>query len=353
MLCLTAHLRGGLTSLALLIALFTLGAVHPPCSWAQGAFLFAPPPQEQEAGTNGAPKATNEAPKPSDNGAGEALNQTHGVVVNESGHKTIVIRGDDAPPASQVTIDGGGHKTIVIRGDDSPPSQELTQGAGTPKTLIPSETPYWLQTDKAVEKPYWHFDQPKAERPYFWADETPEPAPYWRKVMDAEPAPYWQVKAESPESPYWELPKAEVPQEDKGQEPQSEIISAKTDDKKTISYYMYVDEKGITHLANAPTDPRYQEVTITVEIKLARGQGRLGSRFTHERLREHIMEAAISHNLDPALIAAVIKSESAFDAQAVSWAGAQGLMQLMPGTAREVGCRNPFDPRDNIMGGSR
>ncbi|MGZ5429944.1 MAG: lytic transglycosylase domain-containing protein [Thermoanaerobaculia bacterium] len=65
----------------------------------------------------------------------------------------------------------------------------------------------------------------------------------------------------------------------------------------------------------------------------------------------HILEAARARNVDPAFIAAVIKVESNGYAHAVSRKGARGLMQLMPATARRLGVRSPFDPRDNIRGG--
>jgi len=63
--------------------------------------------------------------------------------------------------------------------------------------------------------------------------------------------------------------------------------------------------------------------------------------------------AAQTHNLDPNLIASVIHAESNFDKNAVSHAGAQGLMQLMPETAAELGVTNAFDPEQNIMAASR
>jgi soluble lytic murein transglycosylase-like protein len=66
-----------------------------------------------------------------------------------------------------------------------------------------------------------------------------------------------------------------------------------------------------------------------------------------------IAEAAAEYDLDPALIRAVMRAESAFNPMVVSPAGAQGLMQLMPALAEEMGVVDVFDPRQNIMGGAK
>jgi hypothetical protein len=66
-----------------------------------------------------------------------------------------------------------------------------------------------------------------------------------------------------------------------------------------------------------------------------------------------VSQASAKYNLPRELIMAVIKAESDFQARAVSSAGAQGLMQLMPATARELGVKNSFDIRENIEGGVR
>jgi hypothetical protein len=68
---------------------------------------------------------------------------------------------------------------------------------------------------------------------------------------------------------------------------------------------------------------------------------------------QNVQKAAAKYDLSPALIKGLIRAESNFKVRAVSSAGAQGLMQLMPATAEELGVKNPFDIEQNIDGGTK
>ena len=78
--------------------------------------------------------------------------------------------------------------------------------------------------------------------------------------------------------------------------------------------------------------------------------------FTRDRMSEFdpfINDAAVRYKIPPALVRAVMHTESAFDPQALSHAGASGLMQLMPATARDMYVKDIFDVKENIEGGVR
>lgn len=101
--------------------------------------------------------------------------------------------------------------------------------------------------------------------------------------------------------------------------------------------YRYLDADGRLHFTNVPTNSNF---------RLYRSDGK------KPQLDSLIKHFAEKYSLDAALIKAVIRVESNFNPTVVSSKGAQGLMQLMPETASEVGVSNPFDPSQSIHGGS-
>jgi soluble lytic murein transglycosylase-like protein len=118
---------------------------------------------------------------------------------------------------------------------------------------------------------------------------------------------------------------------------------------ETREVYFFRDNKGVMHFTDAPTDQRFRPFKVRAQVFVGMGSSRVNPGV----LKPYILFAADKYQLDPALIMAVIRVESAFDQYAVSWAGAQGLMQLMPGTAQMMQVANVFDPFENILGGTR
>ena len=108
--------------------------------------------------------------------------------------------------------------------------------------------------------------------------------------------------------------------------------------------YRYQDEQGVWHFTNIKSDTRYK--------LFIRTPGREPTEYIKE-YEELIQQASERFRVDPFLIKAVIKAESDFDYQAVSNKGAQGLMQLMPETAYDMEVGDPFNPEENIFGGTR
>ncbi|MFP4085795.1 MAG: lytic transglycosylase domain-containing protein [Desulfobacteraceae bacterium] len=107
--------------------------------------------------------------------------------------------------------------------------------------------------------------------------------------------------------------------------------------------YCYEDENGVLHFTNVRTDSRYRI--------FSRSARRSPAQYI-EDFADIIRTASRKYQVDPCLIKAIIKAESDFDHMAVSHKGAQGLMQLMPQTAVAMAVQDPFDPKENILGGT-
>jgi len=126
--------------------------------------------------------------------------------------------------------------------------------------------------------------------------------------------------------------------------------------------YSYVDADGVVHFTTKPGAPNAKLYLKSESKNPATNAVRPGvvpfapqdrdvNRYT--RYDEHIRQAATLYQIPEQLVRAVIKVESDYDARAVSYAGARGLMQLMPGTAERLGVKDINDPRENIFGGVR
>lgn len=109
--------------------------------------------------------------------------------------------------------------------------------------------------------------------------------------------------------------------------------------------YAYVDENGVFHFTNVPGNPRYRLVERRTFSPFL-------SRFVSKYDKE-IQATCHQCGVDPDLVRSVIQVESDFNPLAISVKGAQGLMQLMPGTAQDLKVANPFNPRESIRGGVR
>jgi len=120
--------------------------------------------------------------------------------------------------------------------------------------------------------------------------------------------------------------------------------------------FAYGDAGGAVTLTNLKQPGRSSMFVITL-LKLDDDPGAPpgGSpvRMAPPDVARLVDAVAQSHGIEPALLLAVISAESGFRARAISPKGAQGLMQLMPATARRLGVRDPFDPEQNVRGGAR
>ena len=119
--------------------------------------------------------------------------------------------------------------------------------------------------------------------------------------------------------------------------------------------YRYVDANGVTHFTNAPqfTD-RPSRNSWNFYRKESRPENFAATANIHlpHAFGDIIRQNASAYRLEEALVRAVIKAESNYNPNSVSNKGARGLMQLIPETARLMQVNDPFDPAQNIRGGS-
>ncbi len=109
--------------------------------------------------------------------------------------------------------------------------------------------------------------------------------------------------------------------------------------------YMYIDGSGIVHFTNVPTSTDYK---VYIKEKPKKTNRRIYTR----KYDDFIKKAQKKYGVEFSLIKAVIKAESDFNERAVSKKGAKGLMQIMPANFKSLFVEDPFNPLQNIMGGT-
>ena len=113
--------------------------------------------------------------------------------------------------------------------------------------------------------------------------------------------------------------------------------------------FVYADKKGVLHFTNVPTSSQSSNYKVYIKENPKKPL-----ESYDEDLYDHVIsEASNKHGVPFPLLKALIKTESDFNPMAISSAGARGLMQLMPENIKTLNIKNPFDPRENIMGGTR
>jgi soluble lytic murein transglycosylase-like protein len=118
--------------------------------------------------------------------------------------------------------------------------------------------------------------------------------------------------------------------------------------------YKYVDSSGKVFFTDSAKNKKYKLVVSS--RKKARRSGKYSSKLLKQRRKKVepiVARVANKHQLDPKLLHAIILAESAYDHKAVSSAGAVGLMQLMPATAKQYGVTDRRNPSQSIEGGAR
>jgi soluble lytic murein transglycosylase-like protein len=120
-------------------------------------------------------------------------------------------------------------------------------------------------------------------------------------------------------------------------------------DRSDAANYMDVASDAVVRVETVPDPPK------PIVSETAHGSGALkatSTTLTRQEMNTILASAGTEHNIDADLLASVVKAESGGRVRAISRVGAQGLMQLMPTTAQQLGVQDAFAPKENIDGGT-
>ncbi len=173
-----------------------------------------------------------------------------------------------------------------------------------------------------------------------------QPAAKWQPVASASAATIAPITPASAQASLATAAKPSAPAAQGSRRVSGRVYTYK---RNGVTYASTTPPRGVATSSVRSIPYSYMEACFACGANPGVNFGRL--RLNTVAYQEEIAEAARLHGVDPAIVRAIIHAESAYNPRALSRVGAQGLMQLMPATARRFGVTNAFDARQNIHGG--
>ena len=175
---------------------------------------------------------------------------------------------------------------------------------------------------------------------------TKQPASSWQPVASASAGTIAPVSPANAPAATTAPPPTSAPASGGSRRVSGRVYTYK---RNGVTYASTTPPRGVAASSLRSIPYSYMEACFACGAKPGVNFGTL--RLNTTAYQAEIAEAARLHGVDPAIVRAIIHAESAYNPTALSRVGAQGLMQLMPATARRFGVTNAFDARQNIHGG--